>query len=120
MAFLADSVLDAALTEVSSNAVALHICTQAPSSYAQATSTHSVGSKSGLSFSAASNASPNGRKMSTSVSNGSVSGNGDATHWAIVSGSELLAYGELTANQIVTSGNKFNLPGVEIIMPDAA
>jgi len=120
MAFLADSVLDAALSEISSNAVALHICKQQPSSYTQATSTHSLGSKSGLSFSAAANGNPNGRKISTSVSNGSVATTGDATHWAIVSGSVLLAHGLLPASQEVTAGNKFNITSVDVRIPDAA
>ena len=56
------------------------------------------------------------------ISDGSVTGNGTATHYAIVDtvNSRLLATGSLSASQVVASGNTFTLGSFTIGIPDPA
>lgn len=123
MSFIADYVLDAALSKLDTEANRLDICSQEPATYAAATSTYSLGNKTSLSIGAPADRSPNGRKVTVAaISDGTVSGDGTATHWAITdtSNSRLLATGALSASQAVTSGNAFTLAAFDIGIPDAA
>jgi hypothetical protein len=56
----------------------------------------------------------------SAISDGSVTGTGTATHYAIVdtSNSRLLVTGSLTASQSVTSGNTFSLEALDVGIPD--
>ena len=99
------------------------ICSQEPTTYAQATSTYSLGNETSISISAPADASPNGRKVTlAAITGASVTGTGTATHYAIVdtSNSRLLATGSLSASQAVTSGNTFSLTASDIRIPDPA
>lgn len=122
MAFLHDSVLDALLAKLVSDAADLHICSQQPANYTEATATYSLGSKESISVGSPGDRSPNGRKVTVAaISDGSVSDTGTATHWAIVDGDDtLLAAGALSASQAVTNGNPFTLAAFDIGVPDAA
>ena len=76
-----------------------------------------------LSIAAPSDRSGGGREVIVSaISDGSVTGNGTATHYAIVdvSNTRLLATGSLTASQVVASGNTFSLGSFTIGIPDPA
>ena len=54
------------------------------------------------------------------ITDGTVSGTGTATHWAITkSGTTLMATGALSASQAVTSGNVFTLGAFDIGIADA-
>ena len=121
MAFLADSVLDAAISNIISNGTRVDICSQAPTTYAEATSTYSLGSKTGLTLTGPANGDTSGRKCTIpTFSDGSVDTTGTATHYALTNGSNLLvAWGTLSASQAVTSGNPFTLPDTDITIPDA-
>src|SRR5688572_13938613 len=106
MSFLNDAVLDAALNVVAT-ANALHICSQEPASYAEATSTYSLGSKASPSIGAIENATPDGRKVTVAaINDGAVTSDGTATHWALVDtvNQRLLAAEALTAPQAVANG----------------
>ena len=62
-----------------------------------------------------------GREVTASaISDGSISGSGTVTHYAIVdtTNSRLLATGSLSASQSVTSGNTFSLASFTIGIPD--
>lgn len=123
MAFVADYVLDAALAKLDTEANRLDICTQEPTTYAEATSTYTKGNKTSLSVGAPADRSPNGRKVTVAaITDGSVTGDGTVTHWAIVDtgNSRLLATGALSASQAVTNGNPFTLAAFDIGIPDAA
>jgi hypothetical protein len=123
MAFVADYVLDAALTKLDTEANRLDICSQEPTDYTGATSTHTLGNKTSLSVGAPEDRSPNGRKVIVAaITDGSVSGTGTATHWAVsdTGNTRLLATGALSASQAVTSGNTFTLTAFDIGIPDAA
>lgn len=119
MAFISDSALDAGLSYISNNAVAIHICSQEPSTYAQATATYSVGVETGIAFSGPANATPSGRKITTSASDGDITADGTATHWAIVSANAVLATGELPASQQVYDVNTFDIGEIEVRLRDA-
>lgn len=122
MAFINDRVFDNGLTVLDTEANRLDICSQEPVTYAEATSTYTLGNKTSLSVGAPTDASPNGRKVDVaSFTDGSVTGTGTASHWAVVDtgNSRLLATGSLSASQAVTSGNTFSLTSIAIRIPDA-
>lgn len=121
MAFLADYILDLALAELDTATSTLYICSQEPTTYAQASSTYALGNKSSLSIGAPADRTPNGRKVTVAaITDGTVTGNGTATHWAITKGgTTLMATGALSASQAVTSGNTFTLGAFDIGIPDA-
>ena len=77
MAFIADYVLDAALSKLDTEANRLDICSQEPTSYTEATSTYTLGNKTSLSVGSPADRSPSGRKVAVaSFSDGSVTGTG--------------------------------------------
>lgn len=123
MAFIADYIFDLALAEFDTNANRLDICSQEPTTYTQATSTYTLGNKTSLSVGTPEDRTPNGRKVVVAaITDGSVTGNGTASHWAIskTGSSTLMATGSLSSNQVVTSGNTFTLAAFDIGIPDAA
>jgi hypothetical protein len=123
MAWLNDNVYDYGLDWLDTNAINLYICSAEPTTYAQATSTYALGSKSGIACSAPAAKTGGGREVTISaISDGTVSANGTATHFAIVNptGSVLVATGALSASQSVTSGNTFTLTQFTIGIPDPA
>lgn len=123
MPFINDRVFDNGLTVLDTEANRLDICSQEPVTYAEATSTYTLGNKTSLSVGAPGDRTPNGRKVTVAaITDGTVTGTATATHWAIVdtSNSRLLATGSLSASQAVTSGNTFTLGAFDIGIPDAA
>lgn len=123
MAFIADYVLDAALSKLDTEANRLDITSTEATTYTEATSTYTLGNKTSLSVGSAADRSPNGRKVTVAaITDGSVTGTGTAAYWAIVDtgNSRLLATGALSASQSVTSGNTFTLAAFDIGIPDAA
>lgn len=123
MPMVSDNALDAALDYIRNNAGALHICSQEPTNYTEATSTYSLGSKTSPAITGPTNGDASGRKITVSaITDGSVSSNGTATHFAIVkttATTELLATKALSASQGVTNGNTFTLTAIDIEIPDA-
>jgi len=123
MASLADRVFDNGLTVLDTEANRIDITSQEATTYAEATSTYTLGNSTSLSISAPADRSGGGREVTAAaISDGSVSGTGTATHYAIVdtSNSRLLATGSLSASQSVTSGNTFSLASFTIGIPDPA
>ena len=124
MPFIADTVFDTGLAVIQSNGTRIDICSAEPTTYAQATSTLTLGNKTGLTTGAPQDGVTNGRRVVvpaiTSGAPGSVTGTGTATHWALTNGSSTLyATGALTASQAVTSGNTFTLDAISIGIADA-
>jgi hypothetical protein len=123
MASLADRVFDNGLTVLDTEANRIDITSQEATTYAEATSTYTLGNSTSLAIAAPSDRSGGGREVVVSaISDGSVSGSGTATHFSIVdtSNSRLLATGSLSASQSVTSGNTFSLASFTIGIPDPA
>lgn len=115
---VADSVIDNGLSSMKTAARYVYICSAEPQNYTEASSTYKLGTKdltAGGVFPGAIAAGTNGRKLTTAaISDGSVSVNGTASHWAITDASALLANGTLSAGQGVTSGNTFSLGAFDI------
>lgn len=123
MPLIADRVLDNGLTVLDTEANRLDICSTEPATYTAATSTNTLGNKTSLSVGAPAARSPSGRKVTVAaITDGSVSGTGTASHWAVVdtANSRLLAAGALASSQSVTSGNTFTLAAFDIGIPGAA
>jgi hypothetical protein len=112
MPYFNDRVYDNGLSVLDTEATAAYICSQEPTTYAQAITTYALGSKSGISIGAPQAHSPSGREVVlAAISDGACSATGTATHVAIVdvSNTRLLATQALNAQQAVTSGNPFSL-----------
>ena len=123
MAYLNDRVLDNGLTILDTEGDRLDICSAEPTTYAEATSTYTLGNKTSLSIGAPADRTPSGRKVTVAaITDGTCTGTNTATHWAIVDVSEsrLLAVNTLSASQAVTSGNVFTLAAFDIGIPDPA
>lgn len=121
MAFLIDNALDSGLSWVTTNATGLNICSAAPSTYTEATSTYSLGSAS-VTTPSPSDKSGGGREVIVpAVTNQSVTATGTATHWALTdSSSVLVSWGTLSASTAVVSGNTFTTTTFTIGYPDVA
>ena len=124
MAYMNDLLYDLLLAGFSGVATRLDICSQEPATYTEATSTYTLGNKTGITYQAAADRTPNGRKIAVdAISGGSVTGTGTASHWAITkptATTALYAAKTLSASQSVTSGNTFSLASFDIGVPDAA
>jgi len=123
MATISDYVLDAALTKLDTEADRIDITSQEATTYTEATSTYTLGNSTSLSFGAPQDGDTSGRKVTAAaITDGTVTGSGSATHFAIVdvSASRLLATGSLTTPQSVTSGNSFTIAAFDVEIPDPA
>jgi hypothetical protein len=97
------------------------LCSQAPTTYAEATSTYMLVLKTGLtsgSFTGPVNGDSSGRKLTKNAENGvSVTNTGTATHIALCSGSVLLLVDTITS-QVVTAGNTANIAAYKYEIAD--
>lgn len=121
MATLNDRVFDNGLTVLDTEANRIDITSAEATTYAAATSTLTLGNSTSLSIGAPQDRSGGGREVVVAaITDGSVTGTGTATHYAIVDtvNSRLLATGSLSSSQAVTSGNTFTLSSVSIGIPD--
>ena len=110
-------VLERLLTQIREDITSAEATT-----YAEATATLTLGNKVTPIISSPQDLAPNGRKVVVSpIADGSVTGTGTATHWALVDtvNSRLLATKTLDAPVGVTSGNVFTLDAIDIGIPDA-
>jgi hypothetical protein len=121
MAYINDEVFDQGLDYADTNGTRIDICTQEPVTYAEATSTYTKGNKT-LNTGATQNGAVSGRRVIVpAITDGSVTGTGTVTHWALTDGAAILvATGALSASQAVTSGNSFTLDAISITITDAA
>lgn len=121
MAFINDEIFDQGLDYADTNGTRIDICSSEPTTYAQATSTLTLGNKTGVNTGATEDAATDGRRVIVpAVTDGSVTGSGTASHWALTDGSStLLATGPLSTTQVVTSGNTFTLTAISITIRDA-
>lgn len=120
-ATIGDRVFDNGLTVLDTEANALFICSQQPTTYTQATVTYALGSKTSYSGGAPQDRTGGGREVVfPAISDGSVSADGTATWFAVVDtgNSRLLAAQELNASQAVVNGNVFSLTSFTVGIPD--
>ena len=121
MAYINDEVFDQGLDYADTNGTRIDICSSEPASYA-AVAGVSLGNKTGLNTGATQNGAVSGRRVIVpAITDGSVTGTGTATHWALTDGASILvATGQLSSSQAVTSGNTFTLDAISITITDAA
>ena len=123
MATLDNRVFDNGLTVLDTEANKLLITSQEAASFTEANVTYALGNTTSLSVAAPSDRAGGGREVvAAAISDGSVTGNGTATHYAVVDtvNTRLLATGSLTTSQVVSSGNTFSLGSFTIGIPDPA
>ena len=123
MATLNDRVFDNGLTVLDTEANKIVITSQAATTYAEANATYALGNSTSLSIGAPQDRTAGGREVVVAaITDGSVTGTGTATHYAIIDtvNTRLLATSTLTASQAVTSGNTFTLSSVSVGIPDPA
>ena len=121
MATLNNRVFDSGLTTLDTEASRIDVCSQEPTTYAEATSTYTLGNSTSLSGAAPSDRSGGGREVVfAAITDGSITGTGTATHYSIsnVSNSRLLVTGSLSASQSVTNGNSFTGASFAVGIPD--
>ncbi len=123
MPYIPDTALDALLNDVQDDVETLHICSQEPVDYTEAATTYTLGNKAAPTAAEPSDRGGGGREVVVSaISDGNVTGDGTATHWALVKDSataKLQATGDLSAPQAVSNGNTFTLTQFAIGVPDA-
>ncbi len=123
MASLNDRVLDNGLSVLSTEPNKILINSQEATTYTEANDTYALGNSTSLSIGNPQDRTGGGREVEvTAISDGSVTGTGTATHYAIVDtvNTRLLATGSLNASQAVTSGNTFTLGLFTVGIPDPA
>jgi len=122
MATLDNRVFDNGLTVLDTEANAIHVTSAEATSFANVAAV-TLGNSTSLSIGAPADRTGGGREVVVAaITDGSVTGTGTATHYAIVDtvNSRLLATSTLTPSQSVTSGNTFTLSSVAIGIPDPA
>lgn len=117
MAYLHDDVLDDGLNVLTGFASSLHICSQEPATYSEATSTYTLGNNA-VSVGAPGARTGGGREVTVgAISGGSVTATDTATHYALVDGTRLLGADALSSPQAVTNGDTFDLATFKIGIP---
>ena len=116
-----DGMLDAALAYIL-NATTVHLCSTQPTTYTEASSTYTLGSKAipGGAFGAVANAT-SGRKITisgTTIGDITITADGNATHVAFVSATALIYVTTCTA-KTVTIGEKVEPSSIVINVKDA-
>lgn len=120
MPLIPDAAFDLLLNYIQDSATVLHITSTEATTYAEATATYDLGDKPTPTIAEPSDRGGGGREIVISaITDGDVTATGTADSWALVSGSVLLAAGQLASSQGVTSGNTFTLAQFAIGVPDA-
>ena len=122
MAFINDEFFDQGLDYADTNGTRLDITSTDPGGTYATVTGNTLGNKTSYNVQATSNGATDGRRViGASFTDGSVTGTGTATHWAITNGTDtVIASGALTSSQAVTSGNTFSLDAISITIRDAS
>ncbi len=120
MAFLSDEVFDQGLDYADTNGTRIDITSQEATNYTEATSTYTLGNDT-VNTGATQNGATDGRRVIVpAITAGSVTGTGTAADWALTDGTSILvATGDLSSSQGVTSGNTFTLDAISLTIRDA-
>lgn len=121
MPFINDSVLKD-LEAFGGTTVRVDITTSLATTYSNVTS-NTLGNKTSVAMAAVGDAGTDGQKvsMASSITDGAVTTEGTASHYALSNGSNLVyASGELAGNVAVATGSPFTLAIVDVIIRDAA
>ena len=121
MATLANAVFDSGLSTLTTNGTRIDICSAEPTTYAEATSTYTLGNST-ITIGSPADRTGGGREVTVgAVTDANVTGTGNAAYYAITNGSNTLyATGSLSTLQSVATGNTFSLGSFTIGIPDPA
>lgn len=121
MPFIADAYFDLAIAGIVSAGTALSLCSQEPTTYAEATTTYELGIDTSVSCGAAANGATNGRRTIVPSADVVANASGTATHWALHNNSNtLVATGALASSVAMTNGLTYTTASFSITFPDAA
>ena len=113
-------VYDAALDYIDDNCEKLHILSADPGVTWANIATYTLGTKTPPAIAVPEDATSGRKIVVSAITDGTVSGTGTATHFALTddTGTEILCSQALNASQDVTDGNTFTLTELEINIPD--
>lgn len=125
--FFDPDTVDLALSSVESNAVKLVLTAGEPTSFANADTNNGSGSGQKCvevavddSDFTVESGDPDGRQVECGAQNGvAVAANGDADHWAWLSDSKILAYGNLASPIAVTTSGTVDIPATRAVIRSA-
>lgn len=123
MAALGNSVFDNGLNYLTSYTEKLYLLSGDPGLTWANIATYALGSKSTPTVSSPADRSAGGREVTISaITDGLVTGTGDATHYALTDDSEerILVTGALSSTLSVTSGGVFATESFKVGIPDPA
>ena len=116
--YINPEVFDQGLDYADVNGTRIDICSQEPTTYAEATTdaAFSLGNNTGLNTGAPEAGATDGRRVIVpAITDGTVTETGTATHWALTDNSAvLIAAGLLSSPQAVTDSNPFTLDAISI------
>ena len=94
----------------------LYVCSQEPTTVAQANATYKLGTKTDITISSPADATGVRQVVVSAITDGVVDATGAVTYWAVVNAAAtvLLATGTTVASVAVTSGNVFTLDAINI------
>ena len=120
MTYLNDEVFDQGLDYATTNGTRVYICSQEPTTWAEASSTYALGVIT-VTTSATTDGDVSGRKVTiNTATGGTVSGTGTATHYALGDAASILVATQTITSQAVTSGNTFDWAAKDIEITDPA
>ncbi len=124
MPFINNLALDDAVGWFTTNVTRMDITSQEATNYTEATSTYSLGNKTGLTLTGPTDGSPDGRAATVpAVTDGTTTSNGTATHWAVskpTATTALGAAGALSASKAVSTVVDWSSDAFAITFRDAA
>jgi hypothetical protein len=116
-----DTVLDGALNIIKNGATQIIVCSDTPTTYANATGTYDLATKTGLAagdFTVA-DGDAGGRKVTVAQqATITVNHSGTATHIALCGTAATLYYVTTCTSQALTAGNTVTVPAWKITIPD--
>lgn len=116
-AYLHPDVYDSGLSVLDTATASLYLCTQQPTTRAEATATYDCGNKASISIGAPENHTTGRKVVVAAITGGTITDTLTASHYAIVDATRLLATNALGASQAVISGNTFSLASFDIAFP---
>lgn len=121
-----DAILDGMLAVIADSVDRIDICSTQPTTYAEATSTYSLGdvavtAGAGNGDWTLGNGDTNGRKLTLGQQTGvTIDSSGTAQHIAGTDGSSVLSFVTTCTSQAVTSGNTATINAFDIEISDAS
>ena len=121
MPFINDEVFDQGLDWADTNGTRLDIVSTDPGGNYASVTGNTLGNDTVNTGAPEAGATDGRRVQVPAITAGSVTGTGTATHWALTNASDtVIASGQLSSPQAVTSGNTFTLDAISITIRDAA